>query len=80
MIKVKSLSDFYEDLPVRIIHLVDLILECFEGGDWPQALELWLTADIENDDRIIIWNFFDSKQRAWLKGEDRGYIRDYLGQ
>ena len=67
-----------ETLPPRLEYLVSSILDYFNGGDWPQALELWLTADIENDERVIIWNFFDSKQRAWLKGEDRLYIKEFL--
>ena len=53
------------------------ILESFEAGAWQHALELWLQADLDADERVHCWHYFDSRQRAFLKGADRKYNDDY---
>ncbi len=53
------------------------ILECFEGGDWESARLVWEEAELDADETIACWGFFtDSRQRAYLKREDRSYLKD----
>jgi len=56
--------------------LIVLILEYFDGGEWPGARKIWEEAELTNDERAELFSFFDSKQRAYLKDEDRQYLRE----
>lgn len=64
----------------KALHVAELILQYFEGGAWEGAKEIWLEADLDADQRVAIWAYFDSRQRAWLKGEDRKYINEYISE
>ena len=54
------------------------ILELFEAGAWKAALDTWEVVNLDADERVWCWQYFDSRQRAWLKGDDRKYIDGYL--
>jgi len=53
--------------------------EAFSGGDWKCARQTWEDSGLDADDRVWCWQFFDSRQRAFLKGDERKYLDDYLG-
>jgi hypothetical protein len=57
---------------------IDLMLEAFDGGDWPLAKQHYEEhiRTLEIEEHCEIWTYFDSKQRAYLKGDDRGYLKD----
>ncbi len=61
-------------LKVQLVGL--LVLDAFEGGDWPLARQNWKEADLDNDERAACWGYFDSRQRAYLKGDERKYLID----
>lgn len=52
------------------------MLEHFDGGDWPTARRIWEEADLTNDERAELFGAFDSQQRAYLKYEDREYLKE----
>lgn len=57
----------------------DGMRDAFEGGAWALAREIWYQAERELtiDQQVACWEFFpDSRQRAYLKGEDRKYLQD----
>ncbi len=61
--------------------IVISLRDAFDGGDWPSALEIWLRChDLDIEELVWIWEFLESNERAFLKGEDRAYLRDYYAQ
>ena len=56
--------------------LIGFMLDCFDGGDWSMAKQVWTTAAITNDERVDVWGYLDSRQRAFLKGDDRKYLNN----
>jgi hypothetical protein len=56
------------------------VLDHLDGGAWKEAKALWdeYCKDMENEEILECWEHFDSKQRAWLKGDDRRYIDEFL--
>jgi hypothetical protein len=74
---VTSLSDLGAESAYRVLHVAEDMLENFEGGAWAAAREIWEVADLDTDERVQVWMFLDSKQRAYLKGSDRKYLDDY---
>ena len=52
-----------------------LILDAFEGGDWPMARDHWEDAqqNMDTDQLVECWGFLEpySLYRAYLKGDDR---------
>jgi hypothetical protein len=73
-----SLSELGPDSAWRVIHLANDCLEMFDAGAWDEALDIWINCDLDADERVQAWTFFDSKQRAWLKQDARKYIDEYL--
>ena len=71
------LSDLQQEQAYRVIDLAETLLELFEAGRWAEALEIWSCCDLDADERVVTWGFLDSRQRAWLKGEDRKYLEDF---
>ena len=62
------------------INLLQEITEHFHGGDWEGARAIWsgILIDLEIEDALWIWDLLDSRERAFLKGEDRKYLHEYL--
>ena len=57
---------------------IDLMLEAFDGGDWPLAkmhYEQYIVP-LSVEEHVEIWERLDSRQRAYLKNEDRQYLKD----
>ena len=54
------------------------LLELFEAGAWKEAYDTWEKIDLDTDERVWCWQYFDSKQRAFLKGADRAYLDEYF--
>lgn len=55
------------------------MFNAFEGGAWKLAKEIMQedTQDWHADMWAALWAFFpDSRQRAFLKGEDRKYLEE----
>ena len=55
---------------------LDILLGCFDGGDWKEARTFYLSLDLEIEQHLVLWSYLDSRQRAFLKNEDRKYLRD----
>jgi len=52
------------------------MLEAFDGGDWNLARDMWIEAQFTSDEAVAVFGFLDSKQRAFLKGDNRKYLND----
>ena len=52
------------------------VYEAFDGGDWKLAKQLWEAADLEIEERVLMWEMFDSRMRAYLRNFDRVYLKD----
>jgi len=56
------------------------ILEQFDGGAWKAAKQIWDTADLDADERVACWKFFNSKQQAFLNDRrERKYLQEFWG-
>lgn len=63
-----------EDQRLKVQLVASLMLDAFDGGDWPLAKEHWTNADFDADEHAACWSYFDSKQRAYLSGANRKYL------
>jgi hypothetical protein len=57
----------------------DGMTDAFLGGAWALAKEIWFQAqnELTTDQQAACWEFrTDSRERAYLKGEDRKYLQD----
>lgn len=76
-----ALDALSEDQRLKVQLVGSLVLSAFEGGDWPLARQNWEEADLDADERVACWGYFtDSRQRAYLKRDDRKYLEDDAGR
>ena len=71
------LEGLSEDQKLKVQLVGSLVLDAFEGGDWPQARQNWEEAELDTDERAACWGYFDSRQRAFLKRDDRIYLDEF---
>ncbi len=57
---------------------IDLMLEAFDGGDWPLAKQHYEEhiKTLDHELHCDIWTRFTSEQRAFLKNDNRVYLKD----
>ena len=65
-----------EDQRLKVQLVASLVRDAFDGGDWPLAKQNWEQAELNNEERIACWNYFGSRERAYLKDDERNYLQD----
>ena len=62
-----------DDQKLKVQLVASLVLDAFQGGDWPLAKENWINAELTNEERLACWEFFQpySLERAWLRDDPR---------
>ena len=72
-----ALEGLDEDRKLFVQLVASVMLEHFDGGDWPKAKEIWKNAEFSTEECVACWSYFDSRQRAWLKDDDRQYLDQF---
>jgi hypothetical protein len=69
-----------DDQRLKVQLVASLVLDAFQGGDWPLAKENWDNAHITDPEELLyFWKLLQpySLERAWLKDDQRVCFDEY---